>query len=381
MAVMIVIGVDAHKRTHTCAAVQALTGQKIQTRAVAARDEGLGAVHAWARELDDERVWAIEDCRHVSGRLERFLIARGERVVRVAPRLTGPSRRGEREPGKSDPIDAVAIARAAIREGVDTLPSAHLDERALEIRQLAAHRERLVGQRTALINDLRWQLHDIDPEFEVPARRFTQINWQARTADKLTALPTRARVRVALDELARIRELTGAIASLEAEVHQLVRDYRPALLSWAGCGPVTAAKVIGETAGAERFPTPAKFARITGTAPIPASSGNRVRHRLDPGGNRQLNAALHRIAITQIRVHPPAKTYLQKKLAEGKTHKEAVRCLKRQLAGTLWRLLLPTPPNTADPTEPPNLRTRRPNRRRTPTTIHCNPPVTSPNLT
>ena len=372
---MIVIGVDVHKRTHTCAAVQALTGQKLQTRAVAARDEGLGVAHAWARELDDERVWAIEDCRHVSGRLERFLIARGERVVRVAPRLTGPSRRGEREPGKSDAIDAVAIARAAIREGVDTLPSAHLDQQALEIRQLAAHRERLVGQRTALINDLRWQLHDIDPEFEVPARRFTQRNWQARAARKLKALAPRAQVRVARDELKRIRELTVAVDALQAEIHQLVLAYRPALLSWAGCGPLTAAKVIGETAGAQRFATSAKFARITGTAPIPASSGNRTRHRLDPGGNRQLNAALHRIAITQIRTHPPAKTYLERKLAEGKTHREAVRCLKRQLARTLWRLLLPQTSTTSPVTKP--VRTPR----QTPTTIHCNAPLTSPLLT
>jgi transposase len=373
---MIVIGVDAHKRTHTCAAVQALTGQMVATRAVAAREQGLGVAHGWARELDDERVWAVEDCRHVSGRLERFLIARGERVLRVAPRLTGPSRRGVREPGKSDAIDAVAIARAAIREGIDTLPAAHLDERALEIRQLAAHRERLVGQRTALINDLRWQLHDIDPEFEVPARRFTQRNWQARAARKLKGLTPRAQVRVARDELKRVRELTSAVDALQTEIHQLVLAYRPGLLSLAGCGPLTAAKVIGETAGAQRFATSAKFARITGTAPIPASSGNRVRHRLDPGGNRQLNAALHRIAITQIRTHPPAKAYLDRKLAEGKTHREAVRCLKRQLANTLWRALLPQPSTAALATN--SVRSRR---RRTPATIHCNAPLASPLLT
>ncbi len=168
---MIVIGVDAHKRTHTCAVVQEPTGWRIATRTVSARDEGLGVVLSWARELEEERVWAIEDCRHVTGRLERFLIARGERVVRVAPRLTGAARRGVREPGKSDPIDALAIARVAIREGVDTLPAAHLDREALEIRQLSDHRERLVGHRTALMNDLRWQLHDLDPSFELPARR------------------------------------------------------------------------------------------------------------------------------------------------------------------------------------------------------------------
>lgn len=364
---MIVIGVDAHKRTHTCVAARELTGRQIATRTVAARDAGLGSMLAWARELESGRVWAIEDCRHVTGRLERFLIARGERVVRVAPRLTGAARRGAREPGKSDPIDAVAIARAAIREGLETLPAAHLDPSALEIRQLSDHRERLVNQRTALMNDLRWQLHDLDPSFEVPARRLILPSWQIRTTQQLAELPVSAQVRIARDELARIEELTRAINTLQAELDERVQNYRPSLLSMPGCGVLTAAKVIGETAGAERFATAAKFARITGTAPIPASSGNRTRHRLDPGGNRQLNTALHRIALTQIRCHPPAREYYQRKLAEGKTSREAIRCLKRQLARTLWHLLLPQPSAT-----PPQPATRQgPN----PHTIHCNPPL------
>jgi transposase len=367
MAVMIVIGVDAHKRTHTCAAVAELTGREIAGRTVSARDTGLGSMLAWARELDRARVWAIEDCRHVTGRLERFLIARGERVVRVAPRLTGAARRGVREPGKSDPIDALAVARVAIREGVDTLPAAYLDPEALEIRQLSDHRERLVGQRTALINDLRWQLHDLDPSFEVPARRLILVRWQTRTAQVLDAMPASVKARIARDELARVRELTIAINALQAELSERVQAYRPRLLQMPGCGPLIAAKAIGETAGAERFPTASKFARITGTAPIPTSSGNRTRYRLDHGGNRQLNTTLHRIAITQLRIHPPARAYLDKKLAEGKSRREALRCLKRQLARALWHLLLPDQPA---PPQPPTAR-----RRHTPHTIHCNPPI------
>lgn len=365
---MIVVGVDAHKRSHTCAAVQALTGRELGIRTVPGRAAGHEAVLVWARGLDRERVWAIEDCRHVTGPLERFLLARGERIVRIAPKLMAGVRRSARERGKSDPIDALANARAALREGLEMLPGARLDERALEIRQLSDHRERLVRQRTALINDLRWQLHDLDPEFEVPVRGFTQGNWQQRTARKLAGMPTSAQVRIARDELRRIRELTRAIDSLEHELRALVLAYRPALLQMPGCGTLTAAKAIGESAGAERFPTPAKFARITGTAPIPASSGNRTRHRLDRGGNRQLNAALHRIAITQIRTHPPARTYLARKLAEGKTRKEAIRCLKRQLVPTLWHLLQPsTPPTTPQP------QSHKP--RRNPPHIICNPPT------
>jgi transposase len=371
---MIVIGVDAHKRTHTCAAVRAGTGAAVDIRTVQARGSGEDAVLAWARELDGERVWAIENCRHVTGRLERFLLARGERIVRIAPKLMAGARRSVREPGKSDSIDALAIARAALREGLDTLPGAQLDDQALELRHLSDHRERLVGQRTALINDLRWQLHDLDPDFEVPLRRFSQRNWQQATARKLSRLREGAQVRVARDELNRIRELTRAIDRLERELKGLVLAYQPQLLQLPGCGVLTAAKAIGETAGASRFPTAAKFARITGTAPIPASSGNTTRHRLDRGGNRQLNAVLHRIAVTQIRIHQPAQSYLARRLAEGKTRKEAIRCLKRQLARTLWRHLQTPPTPTSAPHRLPATPRRGP-RRRTLTLAVCNPPL------
>src|SRR4051812_9225909 len=131
---MIVIGADTHKQTHTVVAVDAATGRVVGDRTVAARRHGFAALLGWGRGRGGERVWAIEDCRHVSGALERWLVARGERVVRVAPKLMAGARRSARTRGKSDPIDAAAVARAALREGVEALPSAHLDERALEIR-------------------------------------------------------------------------------------------------------------------------------------------------------------------------------------------------------------------------------------------------------
>jgi transposase len=303
----------------------------------------------------------VEDCRHVSSRFERFLLARGERVLRIPTKLMAGARKSTREPGKSDPIDALAVARAAIREGIDAFPAAQLDDQALEIRHLVDHRERLVGQRTALINDLRWHLHDLDPELEIPLGRLHLRLWQQRVAQRLAQMTGR-RVWVARDEIARIGELTHAINELTGQLTQLVDAYRPQLLTLPGCGVLSAAKAIGETAGAQRFSTASKFARITGTAPIKASSGTKTRHRFDPGGNRQLNAVLHRIAVTQLRVHPPARAYYQRKLTEGKTHKEALRCLKRQLANTLWKLLQPNPHNVRS-------------RHLTPTLIHCNPPT------
>src|SRR5947209_2171066 len=360
---MIVIGVDAHKRSHTCVALDASTGRRVQSRTAPARDDGHGQLLEWGRGLKAERVWAIEDCRHVSGRLERFLLARGERIVRLAPKLMAGARKSARERGKSDPIDAAAVAHAALREGIDSLPAAQLDQRALEIRLLSDHRERLVTQRTALINDLRWHLHDLDPSFEVPAGRLANPTWLTRVARKLARMREQVRVRIAREELKRIRELTTTIDQLYRELATLVSSYRPALLWLPGCGVLCAAKAIGETAGAQRFPTASKYAPITGSAPIPASSGNHIRYRLDRGGNRQLNTVLHRIAITQIRCHPPARAYYQRKLAEGKTRKEALRALKRHIATTLWRLLQPDPQNT------------RSRRRKTPTTIHCNTPL------
>jgi transposase len=337
---MIVIGADTHKVTHTCGAVDAATGQLAGELTVSARKPGFKKLLDWGRELDAERVWAIEDCRHVSGALERFLVAAGERVVRVPPKLMGESRRAERSAGKSDPIDALAVARAALREGPDTLPAAHLDEDALELKLLLDHREDIVKARSEDQQRLRWHLHDLWPELELPAGCLDRPAWLKRLARKLARAQQSARVRVARELVVEIRRRTRRTEELEAEIAAMVEGQAPALLELKGCGVLTAAKLIAETAGARRLGSDAKFARLAGVAPIPASSGKRIRHRLDRGGNRQLNCALHRIAVCQGRVHPPAREFLARKQAEGKSRMEALRCLKRHLARRVWRLLI-----------------------------------------
>ena len=167
---MIVIGADTHKQSHTCAAAKAGTGELAGERTAAARKPGFRELLDWGRSLDEQRIWALEDCRHVSGSFERFLVAEGERVVRVAPKLMGQSRKGERARGKSDPIDALAVARAALKEGPQTLPAAHLDERALELKLLLDHREDLVRSRAEDQQRLRWHLHDLWPELRAAGR-------------------------------------------------------------------------------------------------------------------------------------------------------------------------------------------------------------------
>ena len=362
---MIVIGVDTHKRSHTLVALDATTGAARGQLTIPASDDGtLGALR-FASELDGERVWALEDCRHVNSRLERGLVASGDRVVRVAPGLTETSRRAVRQPGKSDPIDATAIARAALREGIDTLPVAFLDEQAHEIRVLNDYRDQLISERVRLVSRLRWHLVQIAPELEAQIRPagLEGPRIRARLARQLGRLPNSTQLRVAKAILKRICEIYREDAALLAEIKTLIEAHSPQLLAERGCGPVTAAIIIGHTAGAKRFPTDACFARHAGTAPIPASSGNTKRHRLHRGGNRQLNRALHIIALSRARTDPATRVYLDRLHAEGKTKKEAIRCLKRHLARRIWRLLYATetpasPPTTlsAVPPRPPSKR-------------------------
>jgi len=338
---MIVIGADTHKATHALAAVDAGTGRARGTREIDADGSGHLQAVRWARGVDEERVWAIEDCRAVSRRLEQALLAAGERVVRVPPHRMGASRKGERERGKSDEIDALAIARAVVKEGVARFPCAYLNEQATEIRLLFDHRADLVAERTRIVNRLRWHLLELCPDLERSLNRGSLGN--RRTLDRvgrsLRMLPADARVRVAREQVLGLRGLNRQIDALQDELVALVAAHRPRLLAELGCGALTAAILIGRTAGNEHFRSDASFALQSGTAPIPCSSGRRIQHRLNRGGDRQLNHALHVIAITRAQRDPATKEYLARKQAEGKTSKGALRCLKRHLARRFYQLL------------------------------------------
>ena len=336
---MIVIGTDPHKRTHTAAALDAHRAEPVDELTVGARDAGHERLLRWARELDEERIWALEDCRHVSGGLERFLVRAGERVVRVPPKLMAGARRGAREFGTSDPLDAQAVARAAIREGLETLPQARLCGPEREIALLLDHREDLVAERTRIQQRLRWLAHDLDPELEVPERALDRERWLGRLAGRLARREQTVQVRICRELVRRCRELTREANKLERELTALVRRHAPQLLALPGCGALTAAKLVAEVAGVERFKSDAKLAKLAGVAPLDASSGKQRRHRPNRKGNRQLNLALHRIALTQARIYAPAREYLTRRRAEGKTKREALRALKRHLARRVFRIL------------------------------------------
>jgi transposase len=328
---MIVIGVDSHKRSHTAVAVDG-TGRKLAEQTVGTTSAGHLELVRWAGRFE-ERTFALEDCRHLSRRLSSDLLVAGEAVVRVPPKLMAGARRSGREPGKSDPIDALAVARAALRED---LPVATLDGPEREVRLLVDHREDLVAERTRAQNRLRWHLHELDPRSEPVARSLDRAVVLATLEDRLSTVPGTVG-RIARELVARIRELTLAINDLEREIGRLVAGLAPSLLALTGCGPLTAAKLVGETAGIGRFRSRAAFARHNGSAPLPVWSGNTIRHRLSRTGNRQLNVALHRIAITQLQREGPGKTYLEHRRSQGDTKTEAIRALRRRISDEVFR--------------------------------------------
>ena len=333
---MLIFGVDAHKRSHTIVAVDK-QGRQRGVRTIAATTASHLDALRWAQRQSEQRLWAIEDCRHLSRRIERDLLVAGERIVRVPPKLMANARNSARSFGKSDPIDALAVARAALRE--PDLPVAVLDGPEREVRLLVDYRENLVAERTRAVSRLRWHLHELDPEIDPTPRSLDRTSSYDKLEPRIEHFDGVV-ARLARSELARCRELTVEIDALETEIARIVADLAPSLLAIVGCGPLSAAKIVGESAGPARFRSANAFARHNGTAPLPVWSSNHQRHRLSRTGNRQLNAALHRIAITQIRVHQPAKQLYARRRANGDGGLEALRVLKRRLSDVVFRALI-----------------------------------------
>ncbi|MFE3661192.1 IS110 family transposase [Streptomyces sp. NPDC059165] len=332
---MIVVGIDSHKKTHTLVAVDQV-GRRLTQLTVDATAKGHRQVGVWLRQFEQVML-AIEDCRHLTRRFEADLLLAGHAVVRVHTRLMAGARRSARERGKSDPIDAEAVARVALRE--PDLPRAELDGPTREVKLRSDHRRTLVRQRTAIANKLRWFLHEIDPELAVPSRGLRRLcvldTLEADLAARSGVVP-----EIALDLVQDCRRLSIRINAMEAQLRHLVRKLAPSLLEVPGCGVLSAAMILGETAGATRFKSKDAFARFNGTAPIPVWSSNTVRVRLNRGGNRTINNALHMAAVTQVRRGGPGADYYAKQLAAGKTVKEALRLLRRRISDRIFRALL-----------------------------------------
>ena len=351
---MIVIGADTHKHNHTLVALDGQTGAARGQRAIAASDAGFLDGLRFAAGLDEERVWAIEDCRHVSARLEGALLAAGERVIRVPAAMTVQTRRVSRQAGKSDPIDARAVAMAAVRDGIESFPVAFTDAQAMEIRVLSDYRDRSDHQRAhpddqpaalALGHDRTRARSPAGPSGTERPQDLRSADPSTRSAAAVAAAAGRPTAAEA-DHRDRPRATRAA-----GPARQLDRRLRSSATraAWVRDGdrrdhhrPYRRRAAIPD----RRALRPPRRHRTR-----PCLSGNTQRHRLHRGGNRQLNRAIHIIALSRARTDPATRAYLARKHAEGKTKREAIRCLKRHLARRIWRLLNTTQTPAAPPVQ------------------------------
>jgi transposase len=301
----------------------------------------LRALEHWAKRFPERR-WAIENAgglgRHLAGRL----VAAGECVVDVPPKLSARVRVLSSFAGnarKNDGLDALATALAASRKGRLAAVDPEADSEALRL--LSERREDLVAERTRALNRLHGLLRDLLPggiAGPLSADRAARILRGIRPKGGASA---RLRRRLASEILRDVRTLDRKIADLNGRIEAEVEASGTTLTEIFGIGPILlAARIIGTVGDVGRFPTKAHFASYSGTAPVEASSGEVVRHRLSLSGNRKLNYALHMVAVCQARSDARGGGYYRKKMAEGKSRKEALRCLKRRISDAVFRSLL-----------------------------------------
>lgn len=327
------IGIDTHKRTLAACAVDEV-GAVIDERTFSCDPAGFAELAAWAGGVAPEATIGIEGSAAYGAPVAHHLIAAGFTVREVPPQLSRRERGRSRRPGKSDPGDALAIARVTLRES--DLPPVRLEDRSTELGLLADARDDLVHAQTRARNRLHAHLVVLLPGY---GRTVAQLVSGRQLVAIERALDGQAGVRAELARalLAEIRDLGRRAAELERSMTALVA--RHPLLALPGVGVLTAARLVAEAGDVERFRSPAAFAMLAGVAPIPASSGEVQRMRLNRGGNRRLNRALYTIALSQAWHHPPARTYIARKQAEGKSWAEALRCLKHRIARPVFRLL------------------------------------------
>jgi transposase len=339
--VELVIGVDTHKDTHTAAVVTAVSGAVVTQVTVPATPVGYQQLLQLAARQPGQRVWAVEGTGGYGAGLTRFLAAHQEQVVE----LDRPKRAARRHGAKSDPLDAIRAAREALGRQQLAQPRAAGQRAALSVR-LAARRSAVQAA-----TDAQRQLHAL----VVAAPDLLRGRLRGLTTPRLVATCGRLRMRADWDTetaatAASLRALARRIQLLNAEIAQhtqaittLVRAWRPDLLTPTGVGPMVAAIVLCAWSHPGRCRTDAAFAMLGEAAPIPASSGQTVRVRLNRSGDRQLNQALHLVVLTRLRYDPATRAYAQRRRAEGKTNREIRRCLVRYVARQLYRLLEANP--------------------------------------
>ena len=333
---MVTIGIDTHTATLAASAIDA-AGRELDARTFGNDHRGHASLLRWAQAIGPERRFGIEGSGSYGAALARLISAAGEIVVEVPAVLTKRERRHLRQAGKSDPGDALAIARVTLREaGLGPVGLAGIAE---DLKLLVDARDQRISERTRAANRLHAYLVVLEPGAATEIRNLTAASHLA-AARRVIRRGGGMRAELARSEWGRVRTLTSEVVELERRIRTLVRESGSSLPAIRGVAAITAAKLLGETGDPKRLRSSPAFAALSGTAPIPASSGKTSRHRLNRGGNRQLNRALHTIAVVQARTDPRAQAYVAKRMADGKSRLEALRCLKRHLADVVFRTMV-----------------------------------------
>jgi transposase len=333
---VIFVGIDSHKSSLAVSLVDELgreLGQAEFGNDAAAHE----ALHLWVLGLaTGERRFGVESTGWLARGLACFLLERGEDVRDVRGTLTERERRRLRGAGKSDPRDALAIARVTAREELPAVRPA--DSASRELKLLCDYRSQLQCERTRVANRLHVDLVSMRPGYERQAPTLTSST-RLEQAELLLETDESVQAMLARRRIERLYELDAEMKQIERELRVRVRASGTGLVELVGISDLLAARIIGEVGDIARIQTKDRFARINGTAPIPASSGKQTRHRLNKGGNRRLNYALHMMALTQARMDPRARAYVERRRAEGRTYRDAIRALKRHLSDAVYRQL------------------------------------------
>lgn len=337
---MFVIGIDSHKDTLSACLVDHL-GAPLEHRTIHNTPAGHRQLIAWAQTCRAARV-AIEGSGTFGRPAAVAAMAAGLDVREVPPQLTARHRRRGRTHTKTDQVDALVIARVALRD--HTLSAPVFWEDTEDLRVLVTYRRELVEDRTAQANRLHADLGKLRPGYHQTIPRLTTRK-SLDEAMRLLWRDTTPHGRVAKQRIRRLRQLDAEIKELTAQIKTMVDQSGTRLLDIHGVGVLVAATVLSEVGNPRRYSTKDKFAMANGTAPIEASSGRTMRHRLNRGGNRQLNRAIHTAALTQIaRPDSEGRRYYQNLKTRGKTHREALRVLKRRISDRIWTHLQPPKP-------------------------------------
>jgi transposase len=333
--VEVAIGIDTHKGSLAAAAVDVL-GRVLGVREFANDPKGHRLLMRWVKEQGQPHTIGIEGSLHYGAAVARMLLERAEDVREVSPSLTHLERR-RRSKGKSDPVDAVAIARVVAAD--ETLPSARRTALLSDLKLLVDYRDQLVRTRTQVANRVHADLVVLRPGYEAVVPNLRARRHVAR-ARALVSRDRSVQGELVRHRLREILRLEAEIAEADRRIADKLGEVDTTLTHIPGVGPFIAAKILGEVGEVSRIRSKASFAQLSGTAPLIASSGQTHRHRLNRRGNRQLNWALHYIALAQSRTSDEAKSYLARQRESGKSHKEAMRCLKRHLSNVVYRHLL-----------------------------------------